>query len=126
MMRVVIYDAEDMEPITVIRLPDHMRGYLDEILDGRRGPEITFPVQDPLRARDFLADVSSAPVQLRVVRLKFEPIRKGRGLLMWLCTTRDGETALLLKSVFLPGQQRELNHQREDAFMAGLFAALAR
>ena len=125
-MRVVVYDAEDMEPITVIQLPGHMREYLNEILDGSRGPEITFPLLRPLSAAIVLAkeppDLTMAPY----VRLKFEPIWKGKGLLMWLCTTRDGETALLLKSVFLPGQQRELNQQREDAFMAGLFAALAR
>lgn len=125
-MRVVVYDAEDMEPITVIQLPGHMREYLNEILDGRRGPEITFLLQQPLSAADFVTKEPPALTMMPYVRLKFEPIWKGKGLLMWLCTTRDGETALLLKSVFLPGQQRELNQQREDAFMAGLFAAMAR
>lgn len=124
-MRVVVYDAEDMEPITVIQLPGHMREYLNEILDGCRGPEITFPLQRPFSAADFVAKEPPALTMALYVRLKFEPIWKGKGLLMWLCTTRDGETALLLKSVFLPGQQRELNQQREDAFMAGLFAAMA-
>lgn len=47
-----------------------------------------------------------------------------RRLLMWLCTTQDGESALLLKSTFLPGQQAAVNEVRRDAFLDGLMAAM--
>lgn len=39
--------------------------------------------------------------------------------------TYDDENALLLKSSFLAGQQRELNDERADAFAKGFLKALA-
>ena len=129
-MRVVIYDREDMEPITVISLPEWGRDYLREIEQGKRGPEITFPVVQPMRARERDGAASQIdPTDLRksTCRLRFEPIWEEhagkRRCLMWLCTTMDGETALLLKSTFLPGQQAAVNEEREKAFVGGLMAA---
>jgi hypothetical protein len=49
-MRTVIYDAEDMEPITVIDVPGQ---YLREIEAGKRGPELRFMAMLPLSAMDF-------------------------------------------------------------------------
>lgn len=131
-MRVVIYDREDMEPITVITLPEWGRDYLREIEQGHRSSEITFPVMQPMRAREF-SDVASHvdPIDFRMstCRLRFDPIWAGhegkRRRLMWLCTTMDGETALLLKSTFLPGQQAAVNGEREKAFVSGLMAAFS-
>lgn len=129
-MRVVIYDREDMEPITVISLPEWGRDYLREIEQGKRGPDITFAVIPPMRAGNWGgADLDASPADFRkhTCRLRFEPIWEGhegkRRRLMWLCTTMDGETALLLKSTFLPGQQAAVNEEREKAFVSGLMAA---
>jgi len=129
-MRVVIYDREDMEPITVISLPDWGRDYLREIEQGQRGTEVTFPVIQPMRAGNWNSPAPAAELtDLRksTCRLRFEPIWEGhdgkRRRLMWLCTTMDGETALLLRSTFLPGQQAAVNEEREKAFVGVLMAA---
>jgi hypothetical protein len=131
-MRVVIYDREDMEPITVITLPEWGREFLREIERGHRGPEITFPVRPPMRAVDWKeppADVPVTDFRRFQCRIRFEPIWEGDGpkrrCLMWLCTTRDGESALLLKSTFLPGQQAAVNEERQKAFTDGLMAAFS-
>jgi hypothetical protein len=60
-----------------------------------------------------------------IVTIRFEPIWKGQKRLMWLATTQDGETALLLRSTFLPGQQGEVERERQKAFMRGFMAAIA-
>ena len=38
----------------------------------------------------------------------------------WSCFTRDIENALKLRSVFLPGQQKEVQQRERDAFLKGL------
>lgn len=123
-MRTVIYDAEDMEPITVIDVPGE---YLREIQAGKRGPELRFMAMRPISPADFVSDGPIRPdVQIPIVRIRFEPIWNGRSerVLMWLATTMDGETALLLRGVFLPGQRAEVRREREDAFMKGFMTAI--
>lgn len=124
-MRTVIYDAEDMEPITVIDVP---RQFMEEIESGKRGPVLTFAVMPRLTSGDIFDPAE--PPSLQETRrcyftIRFEPIWKGRKRLMWLATTMDGETALLARSIFLPGQQAAVEQERRVAFMRGLMAAMA-
>jgi len=118
-MRVVIYDAEDMEPITVIKLDDRWVQML------KQGREVTMAVT-PLLPTSYLEEPLDweRTYQISRCRLRFERIMKGDKLMMWICTTVDGESALLLRSVFLPGQQSAVADERERAFRKGLGAAL--
>jgi len=118
-MRVVIYDAEDMEPITVVKLPP----WVIELAE--RGQSVTVPVLKPITA-GWANEQIDLPrtAALSQCRLKFDCIMKGNERMMWICTTMDGESALLLRSVFLPGQQSALNEERSNAFLDGLMAAM--
>ena len=122
-MRTVIYDAADMEPITVIDVP---LSFLREIEAGERGPILNFAVMPLMRAPGYLAPSATdiQDIKAHSVSIRFEPIYHGTRRLMWLATTMDGDTALLLKSVFLPGQQRAVNEGRDRAFMRGMLAAM--
>lgn len=122
-MRTVVYDAEDYEPITVIDVP---ASYIREIEAGRRQPRLVFPVYAPLRLWEPMLDMSE-PAVSHTCEVMFEPIHRGRGSkrFMWLCTTTNGETALLLSAAFLPGQRGELNERLRQAFMSGLLTAMA-
>jgi hypothetical protein len=123
-MRAVVYDHEGYEPLTVIDVPQR---FMREIESGKRAPELVFPAYEPI------AMMSPTPVmdaKVKTVRLRFEPVFRGSGAyargdrpFLWLCTTDDGETALLLRAAFLPGQQRELQGRVRRAFLAGLMAA---
>jgi len=116
-MRVVIYDAEDMEPITVIKLDDRL------VMRLRQDRELRIPVRLPMRS-PTLEMTEARLAGPRYCCIRFEPIMKGEDFMMWICTTMDGESALLLRSVFLPGQQASVAREREDAFMQGLMVAL--
>lgn len=121
-MRTVIYDSEFMEPITVIDVPQWLfarvqNGGFNEIILAVQ-PKMPFPVMaDPL-------PIKYEPVL--ACRLFFEAVRKDGKIMFWFCTTRDGESALLLRSVFLPGQQKEVEEERKNAFFKGLEMALFR
>jgi hypothetical protein len=117
-MRVVVYDKETMEPLTVISIPGD---YLS-----RFGRRMHFPVIQPISFGPVPTEIEPINMRRWYVTLDFEPIYNGKDPhpMMWLCTTNDGETALLLRSVFLPGQQREVQERTRDAFLSGLAAAL--
>lgn len=123
-MRTVIYDAEDMEPITVIDVP---RQFMKEIESGKRDPILHFAVMPPLSSAASFNPTEPPPIQEYrrfYFTIRFEPIWKGRKRLMWLATTMDGETALLARSIFLPGQQAAVEQERRAAFMRGIMAAM--
>lgn len=118
-MRCVIYDADDMEPITVFDVPNR---FLREIDRGERGPDLAFAPVMPMDIEPYLPD-DPGPSMARYCRLHFERIIKDGRTLMWLCTTRDGETALQLKAAFLPGQVAEVQNRVRGAFLRGLMVA---
>ncbi|MFL5063479.1 MAG: hypothetical protein ACJ8FU_08635 [Xanthobacteraceae bacterium] len=120
-MRAVIYDAEGYEPLTVIDVPQR---FMREIERNERPPVLRFAVPRPY-VRPFVPERLDPLAFMNVVTVRFEPIYKGKRRFMWLCTTEDAESALLLRAVFLPGQQGEVNHQLEEAFLKGMFAAMS-
>lgn len=120
-MRTVVYDHETYEPITVIEVPG---SFLAEIESGKRGPILVFPTRPIVSTLAPREDISPTTMAFRTVRLRFEPIYKGQARILWLATTDDGETALLLRSAFLPGQQHAVQEREQTAFLKGLVIAI--
>lgn len=117
-MRVVLFDDETMEPLTVIKLPIWAHERL------RTGERINFPVLEKLTPSSFRKDLDPLePLSMKIVTVWFEEFRRN-GQNHWFCFTRDSENSLKLKAMFLPGQVKEVQKREENAFTAGLFAAL--
>ncbi len=118
-MRVVIYDEELLEPVTVVNLPGLTEKNLEEkqhwrvsIHDGKNQPK-------ELGANRAYSD------SLRYVDLTFEKINRvtvGRGSqVTWLCLTRAADLAMLLTPDWLPGQRPAIDHlQQENERLASL------
>jgi hypothetical protein len=118
-MRVVLY-ADDMEPITVIDLPEFAEGYIT------KHGMVRLAVQMPPMLSALMANQAPSFTDgLRTVTIFGERfIRHGREQMMLF--TRDEESALLLKCAFLPGQQSELQQRERGAFARGFLDALMR
>lgn len=111
-MQVVLY-TDDFEPITVINLPPFAKGYLEN------HRHIRVPV--PVDITDVLYFRRDAPIigdTLKVVTIKIEKIYRN-GKEHFLFFTNDEESALLLKSTFLPGQRSEIRKKEREAFCRG-------
>jgi hypothetical protein len=116
-MRVVLYDDETMEPLTVLHLPSWAT---TRLVSGER---IRVPMILPIRWEDGTGEIG--PVPKTFVHIWFEKfIRHGRE--HWFAFTAEGEDAVMCKAVFLPGQQREVQSLERTAFMQGLLSALER
>lgn len=121
-MRVVIYDEERLEPITVIDLP----GLSDMALNERRDWRVAVQVKEPRRAR--VGEETKFSDTMRFVDLKFEQISRvtithGEQL-TWLCLTRATELAMLLTPDWLPGQRPAIQQlQEENGRLAELIAS---
>jgi len=121
-MRVVIYDEESLEPITVIDLP----GLSDMALHERRDWRVAVQVKQPHRPR--VGETVKYSDSMRYVDLKFEQISRvtlthGEQL-TWLCLTRATELALLLTPDWLPGQRPAIQQlQDENSRLADLIAS---
>lgn len=115
-MRVVLY-ADDMEPITVIDLPEFATRYLNE--HGMVRIAVQMPViVTPQAASQMLP---SLPI-VTIMSERF--IRRGQEHMMLF--TNDEESALLLKCAFLPGQQAGLQERERKAFASGFLEAIYR
>jgi hypothetical protein len=107
-MRVVVFDEESLEPITVVELP----GLTDLALKERQDWRIAVP-----RRREGVSPDSPEAVQF--LDLKFEQISRvtlthGQQH-TWLCLTRAAELAMLLIPDWLPGQRLTIQDlQREN------------
>jgi len=114
-MRVVLYDDGTMEPITVLHLPSWFTTRLAE------GERMLVPMVLPLKeVRD---GDPIGPIPKTSVTIWFERfVRKGQQ--HWFAFTAEGEDALLCRTVFLPGQQREVQSREKVAFMRGLLGAI--
>jgi len=116
-MRVVLFDHESMEPITVLQLPS----WAYDMLRERR--QVTFPVWlDLAKAYDVAGEVPRA-MDIPKVTVWFEKFVRNEQA-HWFCFTNDGENALKLKAAFLPGQYGEVQRRTNEAFLKGLLAGL--
>lgn len=116
-MRHVLYTA-DMEPITVVELSPHMEQLLRE-----RGV-VRLPA--PAQTSYSTCRVSrGAPVREKydVVNVFAEALIH-RGQRHMMLFVDDEETALLLKSAFLPGQRRAVSDVRARGQAEGFIKAL--
>lgn len=114
--RVVLY-TEDMEPITVIRLP---AGAMDFV---RKHGRITLAVQRPIEVTlDLLNNSAFLPAPLMVDIYADLMVR--RGVRHVFLVTPSEEAALLLKSELLPGQQSDANEARRHAYAKGMLRAI--
>jgi hypothetical protein len=107
-MRVVVFDEESLEPITVVELP----GLTDMALKERQHWRVAVPKRPDHASSD-------GPDTVQFLDLKFEQI--GRVTLTygeqctWLCLTRATELAMLLIPDWLPGQRPTVQElQREN------------
>ena len=117
-MRCVLYDYETFEPITVIALP----GWAAEML-AERG-SITLPAWNSAALNYVGPGKDIEPRVLYAVHVFAEIIIFHRQEVLMLFT-RDAETSLLLRSVFLSGQRAELQRREDAAFAEGVVAALS-
>lgn len=120
-MRIVIYDDEDMEPITVVNL----RGVAERdiyALDMRLRLAIPAPPPAPSEEVSFIT--------MRVVDVTFERFLR-RGKVHLMAFTKTADLAMLLKPDWLPGQRPTVealwreNDKLTDLFMKALGVRLA-
>lgn len=119
MTRVVLHSSVDFEPITILDLGPEIYKYLS------RNKEIMLPVYEHPRYR-WVGPAEPAPERYHSVRIRAEKIRMMEGKEFLMLLTHDEESALLLRAVFLPGQQHQLNEARREAFARGMLAAIRR
>lgn len=112
----VLY-TDDMEPITVLQLSPLARDLLI-----RRG-HVALQVLEP--ASLTLAGPPMTEVRCRKLVISAEMFRRNDKKHLMLFTG-DEETALLLRSAFLPGQRRGLDEERAKAYANGFLYAIAR
>jgi len=112
-MRVVIYDDEDMEPITVINL----RGVTARDLR-ERGMLWRVPVPEPTPMRVMPPEEEFSLQKMRVVDLEFERFRRrtrdGREQESLICFTKAADLAMLLNPEWLPGQRSAVNYLQDQ------------
>ena len=115
-MRTVLY-THDLEPITVLELGEWQENFLKE------HKNIRIPLE-----RKMSCEVHTRPpcvVEINSVDITAEElIRRGKRHLFLFAD--DEESALLLKSVFLPGQRKELQEHERQAMAQGMLIALSR
>lgn len=116
MTRVVLY-TQDLEPITVIELKPWTEGYLN------RHGQVNIAVTPIFKLMDYDPGPPPIHAEFHQVCIQAEMLhRKGRRHMLLI--TRDEESALLLKSAFLPGQYRELQERERRARADGFIMAL--
>jgi hypothetical protein len=112
-MRVVIFDEETLEPITVVSLP----GMTDRFLEEKRFWRVSLPMQ-PIPRRDGEHDKPLLGTSMQYVDLEFERFSRvtlthGEQL-SWLCLTRATELAMLLTPDWLPGQRPAIQQLQDE------------
>ena len=116
-MNTVIFDPEDLEPITVINVPPQ---FIREIEQGVRPPYLRFACHiQPHYLTDEI--IMEGP---KIAEVRFEPLVYG-DLRKWMAFAMNPEICLLLKSVFLPGQSAAIQDERKQAMAKGFLKGLS-
>lgn len=119
-MRVIVFDRELHEPLTVVEMP------FDLFERGKRGERIRMiPEQllDERALREWMSPATEVPhIEWQFITLRLEEVRKGRGgeTLFWFAYADNETLALRLRAAFLPGQVGELRVQRQRAWADGV------
>jgi hypothetical protein len=114
-VRLVVYDDESMEPITVLNL----RSFTERDIE-KHGRRYRVPVPEEIglyRFDDYRP--------MRIVDLEFEPFirvrRNGEKQYSWFCFTRATELAMLLNPDWLPGQRPAIEYlQSQNDALTGM------
>ena len=112
-MQAVLYTSQ-LEPITVVNIPIPLWNRLS------RGETVVIAVYEPLSFANMQSD--SVPVHRHVSIFAEQLKRREHETLMLF--TEDEESAMLLRSEFLPGQRAELLNRERGAFASGFLRAL--
>lgn len=111
-MRVVLYDDESLEPITVVDLPLTERDMLQ-----RRIWRVPVPEWAPLRITPS-DELTNTPVNMRVVVIEFEQFvrrspRHGEQRSIF-AFTQAADLAMLLNPAWLPGQWGAIQYLQDQ------------
>lgn len=114
-MNIVLYNSEDMEPITILDIPLRLL---------KRVPKykLVFPVMKPTNIK-FNDQPSAQMQELDIIEVWFERYIRNT-FIHYFMFTNMGENALLLKSGILPGQQKEFQEVYRKGFVDGLIKAM--
>lgn len=110
----VLY-TDDMEPITVLQLSPLARDMLI-----KRG-YVALHVLEPVSLMPEVLPATEVRFRKLVISAEMFYRNDKKHLMLF---TGDEETALLLRSAFLPGQQRQARDERSAAFARGFLHAL--
>lgn len=115
-MHAVLY-THQLEPITVVDIPLWMWDQLE------RGDRVRLTVDRPYRLSGPGDPIASDDFADCTVEVFAEVVRRREHRSLMLFTTSE-ETALLLRSVLLPGQRRDAQTRERRAYVAGILSAL--
>ena len=113
MKRAVIF-SNDMEPITVVEFSE-LYGHLN------KHKFVVIPVYEFNKFMAFESGDVMASLN-KFVKIRAELFHRN-GKTGYIYFADNDETALLLESVFLPGQYKEVHDIRQDAIAEGLLKA---
>lgn len=116
-MRPVVLYTRQMEPITIIALPEEAWAYLRHHGFYR----IAVPLMPACTPFDRSLPVPKFDIQTVSIRAERFVHHCANTMLLF---TDDEESALLLKAAFLPGQQHALNEHCRNAMANGFLKAL--
>lgn len=117
-MRPAVLYSDDLEPITIVDLPEWAWDRLSA------GEYLVLPVPEPSR---FAVHQNTPPLleHPRVVQIYGEMFER-RGVRSMMIFVNDEENALALRSSLLPGQRADAQRRERTAYFAGVFSTMFR
>lgn len=117
-MRVIVFDRELHEPLTIVNLPVH----LFEM--GKAGMPIALAPERPMMAHPYAAGVPEVE-DIEIVYLRLERVSRGSSdnIIFWYAYADDPELALALRCAYLPGQLGDVRRRERASYLKGLLAA---
>ena len=110
----IIY-SKDFEPISHIPMNEEMYGYFTKY------EIVRFPIQKPISIEDV--DKPMPLLEPLYAEISAMKVYSQDGIRL-LLIARNDETALLMRNTFLPGQTKELNFIKTQAFYKGMVQAM--
>lgn len=117
-MRIIVFDRELHEPLTVVNL---QQGLFEH--GKQHGNRIYMPALTPIGYGPLYFDGPVTPAPISVVSLELRAVYPTRACagdpLFWYAYADQPELALLLRAAFLPGQVGELQQREALAYFRG-------
>ncbi|WP_175787449.1 hypothetical protein [Burkholderia anthina] len=114
-MRVVVFDPQDLEALTVIEVSQH---FIRELEQGKRGPHLRFaiPTQLPMLVSGPMEPMQCVPIKTADVLM--ERFQRN-GVWTWCAMALNPEICLLMRSTLLPGQRHDAQERERQAYLDG-------